>query len=224
MRDILTAFAAAMIVLIVAALVGPMLVDWNAQRALVERELSAVLGQRVRVSGDIDVRLLPTPVLDLKGVSFGELADRPVFSADGLTLEISPASMLKGEIQILDARLEAGRFDLRYDRQGGLSLMGGAVSTPIATDRPVAVEHFVITRSTLLVDDGVGGSGFILTGLELDVQAATLAGPWRISGRGALDGHPVDLRLATSSPEADGSVRVGLSVAEQRGRSLSFAP
>ena len=222
MRDILTAFAAAMIVLILAALAGPMLVDWNAQRALVERELSAVLGQRVRVSGAIDVRLLPTPVLDLKGVSFGELADRPVFSADGLTLEIAPASLLKGEVQIIDARLEAGRFDLRYDRQGGLSLMGGAVSTPLAMDRPVAVEHFAITRSTLLIDDGVGGSGFILTGLELDVQAATLAGPWRISGRGALDGHPVDLRLATSSPEPDGSVRVGLSVAEQRGRSLSF--
>lgn len=223
MRDILTAFAAAMIVLILAALVGPMMVDWNAQRALVERELSAVLGQRVRVSGAIDLRLLPTPVLDLKGVSFGELADRPVFSADGLTLEIAPASLLKGEVQIIDARLEAGRFDLRYDKQGGLSLMGGAGAVaPFAADRPVAVEHFVITRSTLLVDDGAGGSGFILTGLELDVQAATLAGPWRISGRGALDGRPVDLRFASSSPEPDGSVRLGLSVAEQRGRSLSF--
>jgi len=224
-RDILTAFAAAMIVLILAALVGPMMVDWNAQRALVERELSAVLGQRVRVSGTIDVRLLPTPVLDLKGVSFGELADRPVFSADGLSLEIAPVSLLKGEVQIIDARLEAGRFDLRYDRTGGLSLMAGSGATglaPIAADRPVAVEHFVVTRSTLLVDDGIGGSGFILTGLELDVQAATLAGPWRISGRGALDGHPVDLRLATSSPEADGSVRLGLSVTEQRGRSLAF--
>jgi hypothetical protein len=225
LRDILTAFAAAMIVLILAALVGPMMVDWSAQRLLVERELSAVLGQRVRVSGAIDVRLLPTPVLDLKGVSFGELADNPVFSADGLTLEISPASMLKGEVQIIDARLEAGRFDLRYDKQGGLSLKGGSGAlslAPIAAHRPVAVEHFAITRSTLLVDDGVGGAGFILTGLELDVQAATLAGPWRISGRGALDGHPVDLRLATSSPESDGSVRLGFSIAEERGRSMSF--
>lgn len=230
MRDTLTALAAALIVVILAALVGPMMVDWNGQRALVERELSQVLGQRVRVSGAIDVRLLPTPVLDLKGVSFGEVADRPVFSADGLTLEIAPASLLKGEIQIIDAQLDAGRFDLRYDRLGGLTLNCGAATcgtgpsilSHAAANRPVAVERFVISRSTLLLDDPVTGAGFILTGLELDVQAATLAGPWRISGKGALDGRPVDLRLSTSSPEADGSIRVGVSVAEQMGRSLGF--
>ena len=220
MRDLLTALASAAILVILAALFGPMLVNWNGQRAFVESKLTALMGQTVRVQGPIDLRLLPTPVLNLADIRWGEDRDHPVFSAETLTLEIATGPLLKGEIQIIDASLEAGRLDLRYDRQGGLTLAGGLA--PDSAHRAVAVERFVLKRSTVLIEDSKSGGGMILTGLDLELQAGALQGPWRISGRGALDGRPVDLRLSTAAPEADGEVRLIASLMEEDGRSLNF--
>ena len=220
MRDLLTALASAAILLILVALFGPMMVNWNAHREFVESKLTTLMGQTVRVQGPIDLRLLPTPVLNLADIRWGEDRDRPVFSAETLTLEIATGPLLKGEIQIIDASLEAGRLDLRYDRQGGLALAGGLA--PDSARRTVAVERFVLKRSTVLIEDVASGGGMILTGLDLELQAGALQGPWRISGHGALDGRPIDVRLSTAPPEADGGVRLIASLIEEDGRSLNF--
>jgi uncharacterized protein involved in outer membrane biogenesis len=163
---------------------------------------------------------LPTPVLSLADIRWGEDGNRPVFSAETLTLEIATGPLLKGEIQIIDASLEAGRLDLRYDKAGGLALLGGLA--PDSGSHAVAVERFALKRSTVLIEDETSGGGLILTGLDLELQAGALQGPWRISGRGALDGRPVDVRLSTSAPEEDGSLRLVTSVVEEGGRSLYF--
>ncbi len=220
MRDILTALASAAILVILVALFGPMMVNWNGQRAFVESKLTALMGQTVRVQGAIDLRLLPTPVLSLADIRWGEDGNRPVFSAETLTLEIATGPLLKGKIQIIDASLEAGRLDLRYDKAGGLALLGGLA--PDSGAHAVAVERFALKRSTVLIEDETSGGGMILTGLDLELQAGALQGPWRISGRGALDGRPVDVRLSTSAPEADASLRLVASLAEEGGRSLYF--
>ena len=220
MRDLLTALASAAILVILAALFGPMMVNWNGQRDFVESKLTGLMGQTVRVQGPIDLRLLPTPVLSLADIRWGEDGDRPVFSAETLTLEIATGPLLKGEIQIIDASLEAGRLDLRYDKAGGLALLGGLA--PDSGHRAVAVERFVLKRSTVLIEDATSGGGMILTGLDLELQAGALQGPWRVSGHGALDGRPVDVRLSTASPDEDGSVRLIASLLEEDGRSLNF--
>ncbi len=220
MRDLLTAVAGALIVLILVALFGPMLVNWNSQRGFLESKLTALMGQTVRVQGPIDLRLLPTPVLNLADIRWGEDRDHPVFSAETLTLEIATGPLLKGEIQILDASLEAGRLDLRYDQQGGLSLAGGLA--PGSGHRAVAVERFVLKRSTVLIEDLTSGGGMILTGLDLELQAGALQGPWRVSGRGALDGRPIDLRLSTAAPDETAQVRLIASLSAQDGWAVQF--
>ena len=189
MRDLLTALSSAIIVLILVALFGPMMVNWNSQRAFVESKLTALMGQTVRVQGPIDLRLLPTPVLSLADIRWGEDRDHPVFSAETLTLEIATGPLLKGDIQIIDASLEAGRLDLRYDKEGGLALLGGLA--PNSGNRAVAVERFVLKRSTVLIEDATNGGGMILTGLDLELQAGALQGPWR-AGRASGRCQAVD--------------------------------
>ena len=220
MRDLLTALASAAILLILVALFGPMMVNWNSQRSFVESKLTSLMGQTVRVQGPIDLRLLPTPVLSLANIRWGEDRDHPVFSAETLSLEIATGPLLKGDIQILDASLEAGRLDLRYDTDGGLTLLGGLA--PESGHRAVAVERFVLKRSTVLIEDVSSGGGMILTGLDLELQAGALQGPWRISGHGALDGRPVDVRLSTAAPDEEGSVRLIASLVEEDGRAVNF--
>jgi uncharacterized protein involved in outer membrane biogenesis len=218
-RDLLTGLAVALILLFVAALAGPLLVDWNARRPLVEGELSRALRQRVTVEGPISLRLLPTPLLRLGDVSLGEEADRPALSAETVSLEIAAVALLRGEIRVLDATLEGARLNLRAEKDGVIAPAGGL--RPVGSNVPVAVERFLVRRSTILVDDALGG-GFLLTGIEVEAQAQALTGPWRVTGRAALNGRPLDIRLSTGAVEPDGSFRTRAALIIDENRRADF--
>ena len=70
-RLALLGLAIALILALVAALVGPYFVDWNRFRPQFEAEASRIMGQPVRVAGALDARLLPTPSRVLHQVAVG---------------------------------------------------------------------------------------------------------------------------------------------------------
>ena len=72
MQATLLTLAIAAILAMLAALVGPHFIDWNAHRATFEQQASQAIGLPVRVTGPMDVRLLPSPTLVLSGVEIGE--------------------------------------------------------------------------------------------------------------------------------------------------------
>ncbi len=61
----------AIILALVAALAGPLLIDWGGHRSMFETEASRLIGVDVRVTGAIEVRLLPTPSLTLHDIEIG---------------------------------------------------------------------------------------------------------------------------------------------------------
>ncbi len=71
MQTTLLGLAIALILALLAALVGPYFIDWNTYRPRFEAEASRLVGLPVRVGGAIDVRILPTPTLLLNGVEIG---------------------------------------------------------------------------------------------------------------------------------------------------------
>src|SRR6185436_9951068 len=74
----LLAIAVAIILALVAALVGPHFVDWTQYRATFETEATKLVGLPVRIGGGIDVRLLPTPTLTVGKVEIGSAAQPPL--------------------------------------------------------------------------------------------------------------------------------------------------
>ena len=68
MQTTLLGIAIAIILALVAALVGPHFVDWSQYRAEFEAQASRLTGLQVRVTGPIDARLLPTPTLTLQRI------------------------------------------------------------------------------------------------------------------------------------------------------------
>ena len=71
MQATLLGLSVAIILALVAALVGPHFVDWTQYRATFEAEASKLAGQPVRIAGPIDVRILPVPTLTLGRVEIG---------------------------------------------------------------------------------------------------------------------------------------------------------
>src|ERR1700750_1624931 len=89
--------AIAFIVALLAALIGPFFVDWNQFRPQFEAAASQVIGVPVRVGGAVDARLLPTPTLRLRQVTFGGANDLGKMRADKLDVEFSLGDLMRGD-------------------------------------------------------------------------------------------------------------------------------
>ena len=120
MQTTLLGLSVAIILALVAALVGPHFVDWTNYRATFEGEATRLAGVPVRINGAIDVRLLPTPTLTLANIEAGDMA-APLLSARELHAELSLGSLVRGEFRASDMRVVAPDIKLALGADGRLT-------------------------------------------------------------------------------------------------------
>ena len=118
MQTTLLGLAIAFIIALIAALVGPYFVDWNQFRPQFEAEATRVLGATVRVGGELNARLLPTPSLRLRSVVVGSANDLGKVRADKLDVEFSLGSLMRGEWRANELTINGLALDLGLDPQG----------------------------------------------------------------------------------------------------------
>ena len=99
MNQTLTGIAIAVVVAIVIALVAPFLIDWSSYRGSVESRAADILGRQVRIEGDMELRLLPQPVLRARNVVAGD-GETPDITIEQLDMTMSLTPLLSGEISV----------------------------------------------------------------------------------------------------------------------------
>jgi large subunit ribosomal protein L24 len=195
----LLGLAIAVILALLAALIGPYFVDWNQFRPQFEAEASRLVGTPVRVRDNLDARLLPTPTLRLKTVSIGEDGDAGGLRADRLDVEFSLGSLMRGEWRATELTLDGVALELGLDEHGRVAWPGLRSSNlgALAIDRlrlsGRVVVHDAASRETVAFDD-ITFAG--------DVRA--LAGAARGDGEFRFGDVRYPFRLATSRA-ADGA-------------------
>jgi hypothetical protein len=197
LRATLTFIAVVLVVVLSAALVAPLFIDWSSHRAQIEAELSDILGARVVVAGPIDIRFLPTPYLQLKTVTIADGDDgAPAFTCQNVQLEAALASLPSGRARFTLARLDHPELTLSRQPDGSLNLPQWRFKAQ--PDR-VALDRIVVTAGRLVVRGGTSAP-FEMDGLDLDATAASLIGPYRGAGRVATPGTPaVEFRFAAAA-------------------------
>src|SRR5258708_28036249 len=110
----LLSFGIAVILALLAAVIGPAFIDWGEYRAVIESEASQMLGAPVRVGGAIDVRLLPTPSLKLGNVQIGPAASAEKVTTRGLAMEFGLRTLMQGQLRVSQITLD------RPEMRGGL--------------------------------------------------------------------------------------------------------
>ncbi|NEW91722.1 AsmA family protein, partial [Rhodopseudomonas sp. BR0M22] len=204
MQTTLLSLAIALILALIAALVGPYLIDWTQFRTPFEAEATRLLGTQVRVTGPLDARLLPTPSLRLHGVSVGGANDAGRVGVAKLDVEFSLGSLMRGELRADELSINGLSLDLGLDPQGRLDWPAAGLSNlaALTVDRlnltgRIAL-HDAASRSNLELSD-IAFSG------ELRAQVAALRGdgnfllrgqryPFRLSTGRAADGDAIRLR------------------------------
>lgn len=97
MRDSLTALAALFAIALIALMVGPHFVDWDAQRGRLASMIEARTGMPARIAGPLRISLLPTPEFDAEEIEFGP-PEAPVARAGRLTFSLSPIALISGRL------------------------------------------------------------------------------------------------------------------------------
>lgn len=195
---------------LVAALVGPFLVDWTAYRATFEQNAERLLGHKVRVLGEADATILPIPSLTFTDVRVGTAED-PLMTVERFAMRVELAPLLQGKIKVIDMRLEKPIVQLSLDESGRLDwMMGfgpGDEARNIDPDS-VMLSDVDIKDGTVELTDARTGKVHKLTDINVALDATSLIGPFKMDGGARYNGTPLTMRIATGRRRDDGALRI----------------
>jgi hypothetical protein len=206
----LLGLAIAFIIALVAALIGPYFVDWNQFRPQFEAEAAKVIGAPVRVAGELEARLLPSPSLRLRSVVVGGANDLGKVRADKLDVEFSLGSLMRGEWRATELTIGGMALDLGLDPKGAIdwpASNGKFNLGTLAIDRlhlsGRAALHDALSHHTLELEDIVfSGDVRALAGSMRGDGSVTVSGsryPFRVSSGQSPDGNGTRLHLNVDS-------------------------
>lgn len=201
MQTTLLGLAIAFILALLAALIGPYFVDWNQFRPQFEAEATRIIGVPVRVAGELDARLLPTPTLRLRSVTFGGNNDLGRLRADKLDVEFSLGSLMRGEWRATELSVGGMAVDLGLDAKGRVDLPSTASGTFNLAS--LAIERLNLT-GRIALHDAASHSTLELNDIAFSGDVRSLAGSVRGDGNFTVARTRYPFRIS-SGPSPDGS-------------------
>jgi uncharacterized protein involved in outer membrane biogenesis len=204
----LLGLAIAFIIALMAALIGPYFIDWNQFRPQFEAEATAVIGAPVRVSGQLDARLLPTPTLRLRSVTVGGVNDLGKVRADKLDVEFSLGSLMRGEVRADELTINGMSLDLGLDSSG-------RIDWPVSTGKfnlgSLSVDRLNLTGRIALHDAASRGT-LELNDIAFSGDVRSLAGAVRGDGNFMLAGLRYPFRVSSGLAADGGGTRIHLNI------------
>jgi large subunit ribosomal protein L24 len=208
----LLGLAMALILALIAALVGPYFIDWNQFRAQFEAEASRVAGTPVRVTGALDARLLPNPTLHLRSVTIGRADGPGQARADKLDVEFSLSDLMRGEWRATELSVNGVALALGLDKQGRIDWPASAAFANLGS---LAIDRLSVTGRIALHDetsgraidlDDIAFSGDVRPGAAAvrgdgNFMLAGTRYPFRLSSGRTADGSATRLRLTVDPGE-----------------------
>jgi hypothetical protein len=204
----LLGLAIAFILALLAALIGPFFIDWNQFRPQFEAEASQVIGVPVRVAGALDARLLPTPTLRLRQVTFGGPNDLGRLRADKLDVEFSLGDLMRGEWRANELTVGGMAADLGLDPKGKVDLPAVGGKFNLAS---LSIDRLNLTGRVALHDAASQGT-LELNDIVFSGDVRSLAGSLRGDGAVSIRDTRYPFRVSSSQDKDSRGLRVHLNV------------
>ena len=212
MNRILLIIGGLLVGILAAAFVAPRFIDWTRYRGTFEEQASRVLGREVRVGGNVNLRLLPTPFIRFEKLrvadSQGSVGE-PLFKAEDFTIWLSTGGLAAGRLEATEIELRKPVLTLVMDEKGAgnwASLASGTSGGGLPGN--IKLNSVRVTNGAVHVFAPGGEERALFERINGEISAETLAGPWKAVGAFASQGRMRDLRVATAAPQPDGTFRI----------------
>lgn len=208
-------FGGLFVLALLAALVGPYFIDWSGYKAEFEREASAILGRKVAVQSDVRARILPFPSVTFSDVTVGGGADgKDAMTVETFSMDAELAPLLRGEFLIYDMRLVRPKATIDVAADGTVD-WAMRPSAPFDA-RQISIEKLTVTEGQVRVRHGTSGRDQLLSEINTEISAKSLAGPWRMDGSLRINGMKTQLSASTGSVDPTGQMRLRLRATPER--------
>jgi hypothetical protein len=204
----LLGLAIAFIVALVAALIGPYFIDWNQFRPQFEAEATQVIGAPVRVAGELEARLLPSPSLRLRSVVVGGVNDLGKVRADKLDVEFSLGSLMRGEWRATELTIDGMALDLGLDPKGRIDWPASTGKFNLGT---LSIDRLNLTGRVAL-HDALSHGTLELNDIAFSGDVRSLAGAIRGDGHFSFQGNRTPFRVSTGQSADGNGTRIHLSI------------
>jgi uncharacterized protein involved in outer membrane biogenesis len=220
LKAFLISLGVVLVTALTAALIGPVFIDWTSYRALVEARGERLIGRPVTIGGDLDLRILPRPVIRAKAVRVpGADAGAPIFSAEGIELHLNLGALVLGRVEVGELALVAPEIAV----DPAITLLT-ALATGERPARAGTLSRIVVDDATLTFADPFASGRLTVSGVDLQLLAANLSGPFKVTGTYGARGEGVvrpDFAVSIGSVGAAGPIRLAGRIASGIG-DLSF--
>ncbi|MEN6542295.1 AsmA family protein [Parvibaculum sp.] len=206
MNSVLSYIAGLVILLLIAALVGPTFVDWNQFRNQIEAQGTKLTGRELKIGGDISFTVLPAPHLTINDVSLSNLQGgaNPDFLRFGrIDAEVALAPLLSGEVTVSSVTVSHPQVHLEV-MGDGRSNWRGLVADSLREEGLFGLASISLEKVTL--DDGAftyfdhrSGRSWRVDHVNGAVMATSLLGPVRANLKLTANDIPLALRLAVGN-------------------------
>ncbi len=231
MNKALVTLGVLLITVLAVLFAAPAVIDWSRYRGSFEDQASSLLGRRVRVGDQVQLRLLPTPYISFDNVRVADATgrfDTPLLRMESFRLQLSVSSLLSGNFVAQDVELRAPILRLAIGRDGRgnwAGLLPGAKTAAAGPRRTagLAIGKVHVTHGAVELVGAAEGQQWRLEDISGDVDAGGPDGPFRFKGGFAKDGKVTDLRLSVGRDDIAAKLRLKASTHAPDASSASYA-
>lgn len=216
MQHALLGLAIAFILAVAAALAAPAYVNWSDWRANFESHATTLAGVPVRIRGNIEAKLLPTPAFTFREVTVGNPGNGTGAEIGEVRGVLSLGSLLRGEFVAEEFILV--RPEMRIAENSSDSILRDARGAAAAAG-VVSLARLAIERGSLTVDHGT--EKVVLDDIYAEGEVRARRGPMKIDGVFRRDGRRWGLRANAGQFSGDGTGRVRVTL-EHAGAGRTF--
>jgi uncharacterized protein involved in outer membrane biogenesis len=226
LKKLLYVLLAIVVLLVAAVLVLPGLIDWNAYKQQLADQVERVTGRQVEIVGNVELSMLPSPSLNVERLALRNLSGgsaENMAEVGALRVRVALAPLLQGRVavervaliepRILLERLDDGRVNWRFQGLGGQAPSAGGDGLL----RQVRLDSLQVVDATLVYRDHAADVAEQVTGLDAELSAESLAGPFRIDGTGEFRAVPLRVRGTLGRLSGAGPTPYNLTVALPEG-------
>lgn len=202
MNSIITFIVGLVVTILLAALIGPSLIDWNQYRSVIEMQASKATGRVVRIEGDIGFHVLPSPNLRLSKVTLADSdgAPKDLFARfEAIDADVALAPLFGGEVSITSLTFVRPEIHLVVDNKGktnwGDIIPSEASSEGAFSLASISLDAARFEDGLLTYDNQQSGHSWQADAISGTVMATSLLGPMRAELDAKVNGVPLGLRI-----------------------------
>ncbi len=192
-----------------AAFVLPRFISWGDYRGRMEAIASEVLGDEVRITGDIQFELLPQPRLRFDRVVVGP-DGAPVMTVDTVEAEFSLLDFIRDRYNVTKLLLDKPVLDVTVDASGAFDA-GIKIAEQVKTSN-ISVANANIVDGSVRLSDQRSNENFVFEHVGGDLKMEALRGPFAFQGSGRYGNTTYGVRVSTTKLDEQDSVQISASL------------